>query len=421
MRYSPITEGAPPARSTPTYSIFDRFARWSTLIAVAFVPAIGFNLLGGPLSVGDIMLLVAAMFRVGQMATTGLDLGELRKHDIMVVLSICIGLGGFTAGVVNDQPLPISLIQTIIATAGTVFVVSSYGSTERGIRELGRAFALGSMLWAISGAFVTPILGRWTGYATHPNIYGHTSIMGFAACLACYDWAKTKPLKTLWSVGVCLNVFAMYQSGSRGALLGVGIAGFLYLVVTRRRALIFLTLGAFWMAAIVLLGGFYDPPDGSALGRLLGQQENVAGSNQERSESLSDTLDIIYEKPILGDGFVNAILVHVVYLQFWSAGGLLAGLPVMLLGAALLFLPFGRPPRARAFPCGAAGVAVAWLFTNIFFARDQWIFIILALRMARWTDVEDEDLLLDDEAGTEPETAPDHVLDHRDPTTRVAT
>jgi hypothetical protein len=415
-----ITEGAPVARSTGSYSIFDSCARWATLIAVAFVPAISFNLIGGPFSVGDIMLLVAVMFRVGQLATTGIDLVELRKHDIMILIASCIAVGGFLAGIVNNDVFAISLIQTIIATGGTVFVIATYGGGERGIKEMGRAFGMGTMLWALSGAWVTPILGRWTGYSSHPNIYGHTSIMGFAVCLACFDWARSTRTRVFWSIGVVLNVIAMYQSGSRGALLGVGVAGFIYLLVTRRTKLIVMTIAMIWAGLIIIIGGFYDPPDGSAIGRLLGQQENVAGSNQEREEQLDATWDIISDKPVFGDGFTNAILVHIVYLQFWSAGGVLAGFPVMLLGATMLFLPFGRPPRARAWPCGGAGIAVAWLFTNIFFARDQWIFIILLLRMCRWTDEEEDDPMAKEAASDEPESTPDHVLDGGNLTTRVA-
>jgi O-antigen ligase len=227
-------------------------------------------------------------------------------------------------------------------------------------------------------------------------------------------------MRVFWSVGVALNFMAMFQSGSRGALLGVGVAGFIYLLVTKRTKLIVMTVALFWAGLIIIVGGFYDPPDGSAIGRLLGQQENVAGSNQEREAQLDATLDIINDKPIFGDGFTNAILVHIVYLQFWSAGGVIAGLPVMLLGATMMFLPFGRPPRARAWPCGGAGIAVAWLFTNIFFARDQWIFIILLLRMCRWTDEEEPDPMAKEPTSEDADPTADHVPDGRNLTTRVA-
>ena len=79
------------------------------------------------------------------------------------------------------------------------------------------------------------------------------------------------------------------------------------------------------------------------------------------------------------------------YLQYWQAGGALAGLAIILLGVAMVLLPFGRPRWVLALPCGAAGVAIAWIFTNVGSTRDQWIFLVLAFRLAR--------------AGTEPQRA----------------
>lgn len=373
---NPITDGGP-AANDGTRSFVDRAARWATLAGVALCPAIG---LGAGFSFGDLFLLLATLLRGVQLLTTGLRLQEFRRHDFLLAITICIGLGGFFAGVPNNSPMPTYLVQTIIATAGGLVVVATYGTTDRGLRELIRAYALGGALLAVLAFYVPFVADRAVSYSTHPNILGHSEMMVVACAIACYDWSRDRYCKMLWAGVAGLGSIAIYLSGSRGSLIGLFVAALLYLVFSGRIKIVLLALGTVWLAVLLILGGIVSVPGDSAIGRLLGDPD-TSGANTERAQALEDVLIVIGDKPIIGDGFDSAILVHVVYLLFWSAGGAMAGAAVMYLGVAMLASPFLRPRTHLALRCGLAGLAVMWLFTNIFFARDQWLFIIIAFRL----------------------------------------
>lgn len=349
---------------------------------MALSPSLG---LPGSLSFGDMFLVVALMLRGVQLITTGLNLEELRNHDLLLVVFTAICFGGVVSGVVNGQPLEILLIRMFLATFGTLFAVAFYGTTRERLKTLVRAFAVGCTFLALSGWWRPKSDGRAFGYSIHPNLFAHSLVMGLMACVACFFWTTDRWARIAWATGAAFCLYGIWDSGSRGALLGLWVAAVLYVGLSGRRWLAFAALAITWGIAMVFVAGVVQVDDSSALGRLLNGEEdtNVQGSNTERSESFEHDIEIITDKPIFGEGFAGSVFVHVVYLQAWTSAGILGFAAVMLLGLSMVALPFGRPRAVLALPCGVAGVAAMWFFTNIFGTRDQWFFIVLAYRMAR--------------------------------------
>jgi hypothetical protein len=363
-------------------SLVDTLANGCTVLAVALCPAIG---LPASFSLGDIFLVLALMLRGIQLITTGLDLHELRNHDFLLGVFAAIILGGLAGGIVNGYPLDILWIRMILATFGTLLAVAFYGSTRERLKTLVRAIALGCTFLAISGSLRPTTDGRWYGYSIHPNLYAHSIVMGLMACVACFFWTRDPRARVLWAACGATSLVGIWESGSRGALLGVGVSLLLFVALSGRRWLVYLALAFTYVTLIVIVAGAIDVGGNSALGRLLDGSKDVTvqGSNNERSESFAHDIDVITAKPIFGESFITSVGVHVVYLQAWTAAGLIGFIAVAILGIYMFVLPFGRPRAVLALPCGVAGVAAMWFFTNIFGTRDQWFFIILAFRMAR--------------------------------------
>ena len=146
-----------------------------------------------------------------------------------------------------------------------------------------------------------------------------------------------------------------------------------YFSLRGNRRLNLFAIGATFLAVMVLLVGIVHLPENNPLARLLtqGQQNSTATySDQARSQLFQDDLARIDAHPFFGDGFSDIVNVHVAYLQGWVAAGALAGLVTMIVGLAMLILPLVTKRRDLALSCGAAAIAVAWLFTNIFTARE---------------------------------------------------
>jgi O-antigen ligase len=298
-------------------------------------------------------------------------------------------LAGVVSSVANGLALPQILIQVIVSTLGSVFLVATFGSgggehRARDLLRLGQAFALGTMILSLS-CFLGPKSneGRSIGWAIHPNALGHSCVIGVFVCTWLWDNARTTRGRLLWAFGAVLNVGAIMESGSRGALLGLGIGGLIYLALRGNFRLKLAAIGMAWFFVLVLVTGVVQLPAGNPIQRLVVGGANTEGSNEARRQLLAEDLENIAEDPIFGKSYDDIINVHVVYFQAWIGGGAVDGFILMLIGTTMLIMPLWHRPRDLALACGASAIAVAWLFTNIMTARDQWIFIALAFATAR--------------------------------------
>src|SRR5207302_969421 len=99
---------------------------------------------------------------------------------------------------------------------------------------------------------------------------------------------------------VFLNLAAIMNSGSRGALLGIWVGAMFYFSLRGNRRLNLLALGATYLAILVLLVGIVHLPANNPLARLLtqGQQNTSAAySDQARSQLFQNDLARIDAHP----------------------------------------------------------------------------------------------------------------------------
>ncbi len=261
-----------------------------------------------------------------------------------------------------------------------MLLVITFGDDERARWRLLQAYALGTTVLAISSFYGPQGHGRHIGYSIHPNALGHSCMIGCAVSVWLWDNAASRGQRWLWGGTALLTFLGIQQSGSRGGFLGFALAALAYLALRGRSRLNLAVIGVSWLLAMSIFTGVVHLPESNPLQRLVSEGTENSGSNASRRELLEGNYADIAEDPMWGAGFEDdykIISVHVVYLQAWIGAGALGAFAVMLLGLIMLVLPLLSRRKDLALSCGAASIAIAWLFTNIMSGRDQWIYIAI--------------------------------------------
>ena len=369
-------------------SMIGRAADWTTLLGVFLAPLYG-KAIGGinGIAYADIALGLAMMIRVVDLLMGGVRPGIIKRQSFLLGLMSVIAVDGIvTALIAGRNPLQWEFDRIIIATVTTVLLVATYGTQDRAARRhIVVAFVTGATVLAFTSFGGLRLNGRPLGWSTHPNALGHSCMMGTFAALWLVDNSSKRLERLCWAGAAGLNVIAIMNSGSRGGFLGLAAGGLVYLLRSGNRRMKLGAIFCAWMAVAIVMGGIVHLPANNPITRLLtSHQANTSSglSDQARNQLLADDLAKITHHPILGVGFHDIWLVHVAYLQPWVGAGAAAGLMGMLIGLAMLLLPWVTRRRDVALACAATAVAIAWLMTNIFTLRDQWIVIALAFANA---------------------------------------
>jgi O-antigen ligase len=170
---------------------------------------------------------------------------------------------------------------------------------------------------------------RYAGLAFHPNHLGLAAVLALPLVLSrVQHGVRYVVLAGLLGGGVLVT-------GSRGALVATLLAVAVVFVTqpaARRRI-------STMAAVLVLLALTQAPALGqfASVARLRGGSGSVV-SNSERTELLHETMDLIWERGVLGYGYQLARVAHDVVLQFLVSGGALglAGYLVIVIGAIVL-------------------------------------------------------------------------------------
>jgi hypothetical protein len=377
-------------RSDSAAALIGTIADWFTIAGMFFVPIYVPNI-GGVfgLVAADVILAFAVMGRVLHLAVAGVSAKALQRQSFLLGVFGLFTLAGAIAQVVNHQHLLAwGYVRLVLGTGGAIILVATFGGDdwEANRLRLVRAMGLGFAVLSLS-SFVGPDAGgRPFGWSIHPNALGHSCVMGFFVAVWLVDHATSRNAKLFWGFAILTNFYAVMQSGSRGGFLGLAAGGVFYLALRGSRRAFLTAVALVWVAVLALGAGLVQLPANNPINRLLNEETGSGLSNEERRGLLEEDLEFIAESPVFGQGFQDderIINVHVVYLQGWVAAGATAGFCLMLIGVTMVFLPIITPRRDVALACGAAAIAVAWLFTNILSLRDQWLYIALAFGSAR--------------------------------------
>ena len=375
--YRPLPVLRPsPRLVTPVGRIADAL----TLASVFLLPNAGLAV-GGVLGIGygDILLGFAFIARAFHVLIGGIPMVRLRRWSFLLGITGAICGAGLISGIINGNPVTSLYIFLVIALLGTTLIVGTFGQDdhERNVRLIGTALALGCCLLALSSFYQPAVRGRTIGYAVHPNALGHSLIMGIAVIVWLIDRSTTFRQRVVWAGALVLCLAGLMNSGSRGGTLAVFVFGSLYLLLRGNLRVVLLTLAALWLAGLALLLGAVELGVGNPLERLFVGNTTSQFADLDRQEKLEENFEDIREDPIFGKGWDTISEIHVVYFQGWIGGGAVPAVLFMLLGVTMATMALWQPKRELALACGAAGIAVAWLFTNIITARDQWVFIAL--------------------------------------------
>ena len=349
-----------------------------TLLGAALAPLYGKGFGGatGHFKYADIALGLAVLVRVVQAITEGLPRYGMRRQSVLLGLLGAFAAVGFISGMVNGQPLAWDYLRTVIATLGTVFLVSVYGDGKDLVPVL-KAFTLGTAVLAVSSFSGAKLEGRAIGWSSHPNALGNSCMIGIFAAGWLLDNAKTRKERWLWLAVVALNLFGVDRSGSRGALLGVLAGAVIYLWLRRRRILRLAAVYAVWAAGLVLAAGLVVLPPSNPLSRYVTQSGTNTASNisdQARIAALKDDWNQASSSPVFGVGFKDNTNINGVVLQAWLGAGAAGALIFILIEVLMLIGAIGHRPRDQAIVCGGVAMAVAWTLTNLLTMRDMWIY-----------------------------------------------
>ena len=372
----------PSARSR---SAIGPIADWLTLLGLVLAPNGGLGF-GGRLGIAyaDIVFGLAGAARGLHLLVSGVPVAKLRRISFLLALLVVFCGAGLISGLVNGTPLSGVFVFTAISFLGAVLLVATYGGDDHdeNVRQLVTAFVIGCAILGASSFYGPTAQDRSIGNAVHPNALGHSCIMGVGGALWLFDRSKTLISQGIWALAGLLAIGGIFQSGSRGGVLAIAALFTLYLALRGSLRAVLVGVFAGWLFVLVLASGAVNLAAGNPIARLVEGNPTTYGSDDARRELISENLRDIGEDPLFGKGFGVITDIHVVYFQGWVGGGAIDAFVLMLLGLTMLVMPFWQRPKDLGLACAAAGIAVAWLFTNILTARDQWFFIGLVFSVS---------------------------------------
>lgn len=229
------------------------------------------------------------------------------------------------------------------------------------------------------------ISGRYAGLTVHSDTLGLTCAMALPLALIYLGSARPRRAMASAIVGG-LYLVAILVSGSRAALLAA-LAALVYTALrvpsTRARlaGMSLIAVGvSFTQAALI--------EHLSLLQRLLGTVPSADISDAAHSSRLADAFNLWVARPITGYGFQVVRGAHNIFLQFLTAGGIVAcaGFVAIAGGTAILGSRLSRiaPPEMRPLASALLASMAAWMTASLIAASvfDRFLYMPLALLLA---------------------------------------
>lgn len=244
--------------------------------------------------------------------------------------------------------------------------------------RLAAAYIFGTVFSVAWGLLQGPVAGdaRYVGFTYHPNFLGLECLLAAALVPFVVGSISLSWRWVFWGAGL-ICAYGIWLSGSRAALLVLGMLVFIYPFVERSIK----AAGAvvFGIAMVLALSSRLVQEDSNnALGRLFGGG-SANGSDIERKRILTDAFEQFKSHPILGVGFDGGLGSHNIYLQVATAVGILGLMGYLLvLWAALRPLFWTGINHRLAYPA-LAYMAIGPLTNTLW---DRMIWAVLALTLA---------------------------------------
>jgi O-antigen ligase len=359
------------------------------------------------------------------LASAALVLGVLtgrlrvRRSRVLLLAAVFVAAQAPSVLVATDRDLAWSVLLTLTKDLWFVVVVVLLASATANAWLLARAYAgvmaalgglavvnefvLGNTVSFWGFAVVSQATGVGVATARHagpfedPNFWGRLLVPAVLVALALVAeaWQRSaRRTAALWGGAALLLCGAVYLTQSRGALLGLGVASTLFLLLLgpRSRRLVLVLPAVLGLLLLV-------PGVGSRLATLA----EVAGESEgpqdyslvERTATQQIALAMFLDHPGLGVGLGNVavrwddysdradievqrvVAPHNLYLELAAEGGVigLAGAVVFFVGVLVLTFrmtsaftasPGKRAPPERLLALGVTSALIGWAITSLF-------------------------------------------------------
>lgn len=394
-----------------------------TLVLLA-VPLVTWNALRATpnITYGDIPLALSAAPLLAVWLRSGLPRGTVPAGFAVGVLFLVAG------GVLAVLPADAagSLVPTFrfgVTLALMPLIVMLAASTPGRVNAIVDAWLLAAAINSIVGAldllgvtniglsltsldFVT-FTDRAPGLTGHPNHLGLVAAMALPVAVSRLGAGGVRGLAAL--IFVPLLIMGVAVSGSRGAFIAAAagvVILFAFGVSTRRARTTLLLFGAPVVTFVLLVSvlGNNELAGSVTIERLRGGG-GAQLSDEQRRQTLRESLDEALAHPLVGAGFAEVRTAHNIYIQLLQAGGLLALAGFASFAAAIirrarwLALPTrGSPPWLIRLAAGSGASVCVWLLFGVVgnAVYDRYLYIpvgiILALALVhrRWWAVAGE-------------------------------
>lgn len=296
-----------------------------------------------------------------------------------VLGSIILVLTGVLASMASsDAGASLNHMARLVAVAlGLPIAFMLWRPAKQTVARLAAAYLAGQVLNVAYGFYDNGLAnGRYEGLTTHPNFFGLSSLL--AVCLVPYLLSFTPPSWRWlpWAAGaVC--VAGIWTSGSRAALLVFILVAVIYPLTERsvKAAGLLALTGA---AVLAVSGRLLEDDESNALSRLLGGG-HADYADLERERAFTEGVEAFWSHPFLGNGFVNPLAAHNIYLEIVVAVGIfgLLGYGFIMWSTVSPLFTLPHPFNQLAYP--ALAYAAIGLLTNALWDRFIWAALTLAL------------------------------------------
>lgn len=329
--------------------------------------------------VADAFLITGLMLAMPQMSRREIKLPTVYLLGISGVL--IFGLIASAGATVPSQSL-----RTLFLFVGIVFALPvglwMWAPSMKRTILLASCFVLGEAISMVDGIVKDHASGRLFGYTRHPNFFGDAAMVSFGLCVFLW-FAVNRKWRWVVALGVVMALFSVLQSGSRADLLACTFIALMFPLIERSAVAAGSVITAGILALVAIFVFFPDPSSTSAIGRLEGKG-SASDSNLARTEALQDGLNLFFQKPIRGHGFVDYFGIHNVYLEVAVALGIfgLAAYILVLWSFVTPVLNTGRWHYLAYVPLGYIALGTV---NPALYDRGIWAGIALSI-LARRTD-----------------------------------
>ena len=305
----------------------------------------------------------------------------LRLPSTFVVGSIGVLFAALISSLLSEVPLASlnGVVRLVVGAFGLATLLAWWSPNLKKTVAIAWAYVLGNVLSAANAIIesATTWDGRRAGLAEHPNMFGLSALLGLS--LIPFLITQTpRPRRWIPVAAGLVCFWALWTSGSRGALAALIVVALIYPLISRSVLAALGLLAVFALGVILqeqLLG---ESTSGNALGRLLGKG-SASGSDEAREQVAEAALEQFQAHPILGVGLVDVLAAHIIYLQIIAAMGVIGIAFFVLAGWATVrpAVVLNAPFSLLALPA-LSYATVGWV-TPVLWDRYIWVTLGLSL------------------------------------------